>query len=137
MAAELDPEWNIKVRAHSTLHLPSDLYVMQITLAEMGFFRTNFVKNHTYSVYSHPAYTNPNCLGNITRAMLAKVDPSMIKGDPDKLAKRLHELANLEDPPLHVLLGMEGPMMLKPKQEKDAAEREKYASWAEGLNFDE
>jgi hypothetical protein len=103
----------------------------------MGFFRTNFVKNHTYSVYSHPAYTNPVCLGNVTRTMLTKVDPSMIKGDPDKLAVRLYELANLEDPPLHVLLGAEGPMLLKPKQEKDAAEREKYASWADGLAFDE
>jgi hypothetical protein len=35
------------------------------------------------------------------------------------------------------MLGLEGPIMLKPKLEKDAAEREKYASWAEGLNFDE
>ncbi|KAJ6551114.1 hypothetical protein B0H19DRAFT_1263811 [Mycena capillaripes] len=42
MAAELDPAWSIK-----------------ITLAEMGFFRTNFVKNHTYTVYTHPAYTAP------------------------------------------------------------------------------
>jgi len=120
LAAELDPAWNIK-----------------ISLAEMGFFRTNFVKNHTYTLYEHPAYTNPQILGNITRSMLATVDPSMIKGDPDKLAKRLYELANLADPPLRVMLGLEGPAMLKPKLEKDAAEREKYASWAEGLTFDE
>ncbi|TDL15493.1 NAD(P)-binding protein [Rickenella mellea] len=120
LAAELDPAWNIKV-----------------TLAEMGFFRTNFVKNHTYKVYTHPAYTNPQILGNITRSMLAKVDPTMIKGDPDKLAKRLYELANVQDPPLRVLLGLEGPAMLIPKLEKDASEREKYKSWAEGLAFDE
>jgi NAD(P)-dependent dehydrogenase (short-subunit alcohol dehydrogenase family) len=120
IAAELDPTWNIK-----------------ISLAEMGFFRTNFVKNHTYSVYQHPAYTNPQLLGNITRSMLTDMDPSIIKGDPDKLAKRLYELANLADPPLHIMLGLEGPAMLKPKLEKEAAEREKYASWAEGLNFDE
>jgi len=69
--------------------------------------------------------------------MLAKVDPLMIKGDPDKLAKRLYQLANLADPPLRVMLGLEGPLMLKPNLEKDAAEREKYASWAEGLTFDE
>lgn len=103
----------------------------------MGYFRTNFVKNHTYKVYEHPAYTNPNLIGNITRDMLAKVDPTMIKGDPDKLAKRLYELANLADPPLRVMLGAEGPIMLKPKLEKDAAEREKYAAWADGLTFDE
>ncbi|KAJ7489093.1 NAD(P)-binding protein [Mycena latifolia] len=120
MVAELDPAWNIK-----------------ITLAEMGFFRTNFVKNHTYSVYSHPAYTAPTLLGNVTRAMLANVDPSMIKGDPDKLARRLYELANLAEPPLRVMLGAEGPAMLAPKLEKDAKEREKYAEWAQGLAFDE
>jgi len=120
LVTELDPAWNIK-----------------ISLAEMGFFRTNFVKNHTYSVYEHPAYANPQLLGNVTRSMLANVDPSMIKGDPDKLAKRLYELANLADPPLRIMLGLEGPAMLKPKLERDAAEREKYASWAEGLTFDE
>ncbi|KIM89540.1 hypothetical protein PILCRDRAFT_190256 [Piloderma croceum F 1598] len=120
LAAELDPAWNIK-----------------ISLAVLGFFRTNFVKNHTYSVYEHPAYTNPELLGNVTRSVLAKLDPSIIRGDPDKLAKRLYELANLADPPLHVLLGHEGPAMLNPKLERDAAERKKYASWAEGLAFDE
>jgi len=103
----------------------------------LGFFRTNFVKNHTYSVYEHPAYTNPELLGNVTRSVLVNLDPSIIKGDPDKLAKRLYELANLVDPPLHVLLGHESPALLNPKLERDAAEREKYASWAEGLGFDE
>ncbi|KAK7052070.1 putative NAD-P-binding protein [Favolaschia claudopus] len=119
MAAELDPAWGIS-----------------ITLAEMGFFRTNFVKNHTYKVYSHPAYTAPNLLGNVTRAMLAEVDPQMIKGDPDKLARRLYELARLDDPPLHVMLGAEGPAMLPTKLEKDEKEREKYSQWAFGLEFD-
>ncbi|KAJ6564644.1 NAD-P-binding protein [Mycena capillaripes] len=120
MAAELDPAWNIK-----------------ITLAEMGFFRTNFVKNHTYTVYTHPAYTAPTLLGNVTRAMLANVDPKMIKGDPDKLARRLYELARVENPPLRVMLGAEGPAMLGPKLAKDEQEREKYAQWAYGLEFDE
>jgi hypothetical protein len=74
---------------HKSSHLLSNFVMTrltiplsQITLAEMGFFRTNFVKNHTYSVYDHPAYTNPQLLGNITRSMLTKVDPSIIKGIP-------------------------------------------------------
>ena len=107
-----------------------------MTLAELGFYRTNFVKNHTYKVYDHPAYTNPQLIGNITRSVLAKVDPTAIKGDPDKLAKRLYDLANLEDPPLHILLGQEGAM-LQPHLDKCAAERKKYASWMDGLSFDE
>ncbi|KAJ7290357.1 hypothetical protein C8J57DRAFT_1611179 [Mycena rebaudengoi] len=118
--AELDPAWNIK-----------------ITLAEMSFFRTNFVKNHTYKVYKHPAYTNSQLFGNITRKLLENVDPNIIKGDPDKLAQRLHELANLEDPPMRVMLGTEGPQMLQQKLKRDAAEREEYAAWADGLSFDE
>jgi len=110
----------------------------KITLAELGFYRTNFVKNHTYSVYSHPAYeSNPDLVGSQTRTMLAKVDPSMIKGDPDKLAKRLFELSQLEEPPLRVLLGAEGPAMWGPKLEADEKERKKYAEWADGLTFDE
>ncbi|KAJ7722897.1 NAD(P)-binding protein [Mycena maculata] len=120
IATELDPAWNIK-----------------ITLAEMGFFRTNLVKNHTYTVYAHPAYTDPALLGNVTRAMLADLDPMMITGDPDKLAHRLYELARLDDPPLRVMLGKEGPTMLAPKLAKDLQEREKYKEWAYGLEFDE
>jgi hypothetical protein len=38
---------------------------------------------------------------------------------------------------MRVMLGLEGPALLGPKLERDAAEREKFASWAEGLNFDE
>ncbi|KAJ7687699.1 hypothetical protein B0H17DRAFT_1203412 [Mycena rosella] len=95
------------------------------------------IKNHTYTVYSHPAYTDPTLLGNVTRSILANVDPSMIKGDPDKLARRLYELGNLVEPPLRVILGEDGPVMLAPKLAKDAKEREQYADWAHGLAFDE
>jgi hypothetical protein len=102
----------------------------------MGFFRTNFVKNHTYKVYSHPAYTAPSLLGNLTRSMLTNVDPSVITGDPDKLARRLYELAQLDAPPLRVMLGKEGPAMLPPKLAKDALDRETYKEWAFGLEFD-
>jgi hypothetical protein len=101
----------------------------------MGFFLSNMMKYQTYTVYQHPAYTNPQLLGNGMRSWLAKVD-TPIKGDPDKLAKRLYDLANLSEPPLRVLLGSEGPVMMTPKLGRDAAEREKYASWAEGLTFD-
>lgn len=69
--------------------------------------------------------------------MLENMDPAIIKGDPDKLAKRLFELGNLADPPLRVMLGAEGPVMLAPKLEKDKQEREKYKEWADGLSFDE
>jgi NAD(P)-dependent dehydrogenase (short-subunit alcohol dehydrogenase family) len=122
IALEIDPEWHIK-----------------ITLADLGFFRTNFVKNHTYPVYSHPAYTNPNLLGNITRAMIGNVDPTMIKGDPDKLAKRIYEVSKIEEGevPVRILLGEEAPAMLGPKLEADAKSREKWASWVGGLKFDE
>src|ERR1700675_2746681 len=99
----------------------------------MGYFRTNFVKYHTFPVYTHPAYTNPHLLGNMVRTMLG--GPSVVKGDPDKVAKRLYELANLADPPLHLQLGHDAQALLKAKLERDAAEREKYVSWSEDLNF--
>jgi hypothetical protein len=104
-------------------------------------------------VYKHPAYTNPKLLGNVARKIMENLDPNIIKGDPDKvtlctgkhpwtdgrpqLAQRLHELANLEDPPMRVMLGVEGPQMLQQKLKRDAAEREEYAAWADGLSFDE
>jgi len=122
IALELDPEWKIK-----------------ITLADLGFFRTNFVKNHTFPVYSHPAYTSPTLLGNITRSMLAKIDPTMIKGDPDKLAKRIYEVSQIkeEEVPMRILLGDEAPVLLEPKLNRDKEEREKWKGWVSGLAFDE
>jgi hypothetical protein len=43
----------------------------------------------------------------------------------------------LDDPPMRVMLGAEGPAMLPPKLAKDEKERKKYAQWAYGLEFDE
>jgi hypothetical protein len=142
IAKELDPAWNIKVgldtKFVSRYLSVITLCTLQITLAELGFYRTNFVKNHTYTVYSHPSYEfNPDLIGSQTRAMLGNIDPSMIKGDPDKLAKRLFELAALEDPPTRILLGVEGPALWGPKLEVDEKEREKYQGWSDGLSFDE
>lgn len=73
--------------------------MLQISIAEMGFFRTNFVKNLTEFTTGTPPTRTPQLVGNVTHSWLAKVDPTAIKGDPDKLVKRLYELGNLVDPP--------------------------------------
>jgi len=67
--------------------------------------------------------------------MLADVDPAIIKGDPDQLAKRLYELAQLDDPPTRIFLGEEGPALWGKKMEEDKVERKKWESWAYGLTF--
>ena len=87
--------------------------MLRISITAMGFFRMHFVKNLTYKVYDwHPTYTNPSAC-NVTRSWLAKVDPTAIKGDPDKLVKLPYEPGNLMDPPFRVMLSLEGLVISK------------------------
>lgn len=119
LAAELDPSWNVKV-----------------VIAEMGSYRTNFA--NAFKTFTHPAYdSNPNLVSTQTRNFLSTMPPEFLKGDPSKLAKKIVEVTSLEAPPLRLLLGAEVPSMAKAKWDKDAAEREKYAKWSEGLVFEE
>lgn len=117
--AELDPAWNIKV-----------------VIAQMGSYRTNFA--NSFKTFIHPSYdSNPNLISTQTRNFLSSMPAESLKGDPTKLAKKIVEASLLEDPPLRLLLGAEVPSMAQAKWDKDAAEREKYVEWSEGLNFDE
>jgi hypothetical protein len=117
--AEVDPAWNVKV-----------------IIIQMGSYRTNFA--NSFKTFIHPSYdSNPNLVSTQTRNFLSNMPPEFLKGDPSKLAKKVVEASLLEDPPLRLLLGAEVPSMAQAKWDKDAAEREKYGKWSEGLTFDE
>ena len=119
LASELDPNWNIKV-----------------SIVEMGQFRTNFGTNA--KVFSHPAYESDPSLPSVQfRRRITTMGPNGSKGDPAKLAKKIVQLSNLENPPLRVIIGENVQKIAQQKWDRDAKEREQYTSWSDDVTFDE
>jgi short-subunit dehydrogenase len=116
---ELDPSWNI-----------------HITLVECGAFRTSFVANRVFDIFTHPAYTNPSVNGYQIREAFDKMKPEDLTGDPNKMVKKVWELARLENPPFRILLGKDAWGGVEAKRKRDWEEWEKYRSWSEDLEFD-
>ena len=126
LAAELDPAWNIKVGISFclTYEMPNHTPLTDHPCRD-GFLP------HQLCQESHLLGVRPAYSSRKYHALYVNQSGSVHdQGEPDKLAKCLSELANIADPPMRVMLGLEAPALLGPK-------REKFASWAEGLNLDE
>ena len=55
--------------------------------------------------------------------------------DPVKAAKRLYELAHLENPPLRFVAGMDAIEVIRDQLEKVKLDVDRYESWSEGLEY--
>ncbi|KAI0074376.1 NAD(P)-binding protein [Panus rudis PR-1116 ss-1] len=117
LAAELDPEWNIR-----------------ITLVEPAMFRTGGVaatKVHPV----HPAYNKPSLPSTMLREMLN--NPEFFPNDPEKAAKVLFRLSNEPNPPLKLALSAESVAAIKASLDQQLTSLHNYASWSENLTFDQ
>ncbi|KAH9840864.1 uncharacterized protein C8Q71DRAFT_741872 [Rhodofomes roseus] len=115
LAAELDPEWNIKV-----------------TLIDSGGFSTKGLSN-IFRVDPHPAYTKPTLASAVTRRYLATETFPPGRPTAAGAVKLVYRLAALEDPPLHFPLGKDTIGALKKNTAELLAGAEKFASWSENL----
>ncbi|KZT04633.1 NAD(P)-binding protein [Laetiporus sulphureus 93-53] len=115
LAAELRPEWNIKV-----------------SIFELGAFRTNAGKNMVRTA-PHPAYIDPEKRLAIARAYL-QVNPPM-PSDTSKGTRAIYALAAMAEPPLHVPLGKDAVKVVKAKAETLAQCAEDCAPWSERLEL--
>jgi len=115
LAAELDPDWNIK-----------------ISLIELGAFRTNALNNAAF-LPPHPAYTKPVLASAILRKWLQNPD---IKGDSQRAVEAMYRLAALPDPPLHLPLGKDAVQIARSKIAILDADTTAYESWSNGLDHD-
>jgi len=115
-AAELDPEWNIK-----------------ITLVEPGAFLTKaLTSNATLPIPA--AYNKPTLSSYQLRNWWINAPASA--ADPDKAAAKFYELTKLQNPPLRFVIGKDAIQFVKGQLENVKGDVEKYESWSDNLDFD-
>ncbi|KAH9930129.1 NAD-P-binding protein [Fomitopsis serialis] len=115
LAAELDPDWNIK-----------------ITIIESGGFSTSGLRS-IFRVDPHPAYTKPTLTPAIVRKYLAS--DTFPPGTPSAAGAVdvIYKIAALENPPLNFPLGKDAVGTAKKKTGELLANAEQFASWSEDL----
>ncbi|TFK83918.1 NAD-P-binding protein [Polyporus arcularius HHB13444] len=115
VAAEIDPAWNIK-----------------ITLIEPGSFDTELIRKTTFS-NPHPAYDNPDLpFTRLRESWSTRVG----RGDSRKAVQAFYKLADLKDPPLHFIVGVDANEMARKKLADLQASLDLYESWSVGLDRD-
>jgi len=115
VAAELDPQWNIKV-----------------TLIEPGAFRTNILLMSNTPVMSpHPAYVHSKSPVNALREYIKEGLPA---ADARKGVEVIYKVAQLQDPPLHFPLGKDCVAAVRRKIAALQANTDKYEAWSDGLD---
>ncbi|GBE85121.1 hypothetical protein BKA93DRAFT_434937 [Sparassis latifolia] len=118
LAAELDPEWNIKV-----------------TIIEPGAFNTDAAERSMVHLPAHPAYTKPGGVAALMRAHL--MQPNLkLAGDATKAAGVIYRVAGIPEPPLQFPLGKDCIVMVRGFVNGLTETIDKYESWSEGLEAD-
>lgn len=109
----------------------------KVIIIEPGLFRTN-AWDTTTNIFTHPAYEkNPGLEGSRAASHYRQLRPEMISGDPSKLSAALLRIADMEHPPLRVLLGKDAWRMYEENEEKGLEERGRLnlKSWSDDLEF--
>jgi NAD(P)-dependent dehydrogenase (short-subunit alcohol dehydrogenase family) len=96
---------------------------IRVTLVEPGPFRTKWAGSGlVHAARQLDAYSE---ITHSTRERLARVDGNQ-PGDPHKAAKLMMEVAEMENPPLRLLLGKPAYQVIEAKIERLSAE---FAAW--------
>ncbi|KAL4073199.1 hypothetical protein V8B97DRAFT_196290 [Scleroderma yunnanense] len=115
LAAEVSPNWNIKV-----------------TIVEPGPFRTACPTTNMFTEPVHPAYNNPSLPSMQLRGVLANPNAAF-NGDPDKLAEAMYRLAYLEDPPMRLPIHPAALEAFRSRGRHLIDTADKWASWSEDV----
>ncbi|KAH9914373.1 NAD-P-binding protein [Epithele typhae] len=122
LSMEVHPDWNIK-----------------ITCVEPGAFGSTGIQHKLQLVPQHPAYSDPSLTVSIVRRSFAEGvndgDAAARFGHSDavKGVARIYELSKLDDPPMHLPLGLDSVAFLSEYAEGVRKDVEEYASWSDDL----
>ncbi|KAH9938703.1 uncharacterized protein B0H18DRAFT_1134764 [Fomitopsis serialis] len=115
LAAEVDPEWNIKV-----------------VLVEPGNFAT-VVLDSSVRTPPHPAYTKPTMAPAMVREFI-KGGSLATETDTAKAVAAMYQIAQIPDPPLHFVVGKDAIPVARVKAAKLLADTDRFASWSDVLS---
>lgn len=105
---------------------------VKATVLVPGSFRTNFLEEGSLSSSEHriEGYNSEQTIASFSGR--AGTQP----GDPDKLVAELVKLTELENPPVHLILGPDSYKMIMDKRAADLLEFEAYKNITLSTNFD-
>lgn len=95
---------------------------VKATVVLPGSFRTNFLDEGSLTYTKHPIEDYNSDKTFQSYSVRAGTQP----GDPQKLVTELFNLANMENPPLHLILGADSFKMITDKMAKNLVEFEAY-----------
>lgn len=95
---------------------------VKATVVLPGSFRTNFLDEGSLTYTKHPIkeYDSEKTFQSFS------VRAGTQQGDPQKLVSELYILANMENPPVHLILGADSHKMITDKMAKNLEEFEAY-----------
>ena len=105
-----------------TLALEAKHLNIKPTVVLPGSFRTNFLNEDSLNYAKNPIPEYESGSTYKSYAERAGRQP----GDPEKLVSELVNLANMENPPVHLILGPDSFKMIMDKREKDLEEFEAF-----------
>ncbi|MEN2435825.1 SDR family oxidoreductase [Weeksellaceae bacterium A-14] len=108
----------------------ADLNV-KATVVLPGSFRTNFLNSDSLNYAKNPIADYQSDKTYDSFAQRTGTQP----GDPEKLVKELLHLSEMDNPPLHLILGPDSYKMITDKMESNLLEFKNYRSISESTNF--
>ncbi len=110
--------------------------VSQFKIIECGAFRTRIISSVSYDMLpNHPAYQGGP--SEILKNYLLNIDKMPAAGDPDKAVVSMYEVANAEDAPLRIPLGVDALEGIKKELKLHLEEVEKAAKYSAGFTYEE
>lgn len=105
---------------------------IHVTVVAPGMFRTNFMSDTTLAI----AQNKIEVYGVEEHSKMLKSFDGNQPGDPEKLAKVLFDISNLNEPPLHLPLGTDSYQSIIEHRKKEALELEQWKELSLSTNFD-
>ncbi len=115
--------------------LGTDPLGIHVTVIEPGFFRTNFMDNHSLARTGQQIGDYTETVGK-TRIFAVEGNHGQ-PGDPAKLAQALLQLANAAKPPLRLTLGTDALKRIAEKSSFVAKETAEWRPLSESTDFKE
>ena len=108
---------------------------IKVTNAAPGMFRTSFYDKGTWGTESDRHISDYDA-NRWQPGLVAECQKHQQPGDPDKLATLILEVADAENPPLHLAIGADGPQVLDAYIAQIKADTDAWREKAEQTSFE-
>lgn len=108
------------------------IFNVKVTVVAPGFFRTDFLNKGSEMVCANPI---PEYQTETLVKRLKNMNGSQT-GDPEKMAKVLIEITNMQNPPLHLLMGPDAYQIVSEKRQAENQEFEKWKALTFSTNIE-